>query len=68
MSWEETKVLEPTEFILNPEETQVFVQNSEVFSNFLGFRSFGFRCDISLEVVAFWCGWHGYLVDGATPA
>lgn len=67
MSWAETKVLEPTEFILNPEETQVFVQNSEVFSNFLGFRSFGFRCDISLEVVALWCGWHGYLVDGATP-
>lgn len=67
MPWEDTKVLEPSEFNLNPENAPIFVQDSEVFSNFLGFRSVEFRCDISLEVlVALWCAWHGYLVGGAT--
>lgn len=66
MSCEDIRLLEPAELYLNPGATKIFVQDSEVFSDFLGFRSFRFKSDISLEVVvALWCGWHGYLVDAA---
>lgn len=67
MSWEDIKPLELAEFNLNPEETKIFAQDSEVLSNFLGFRRFEFKSNVSLEaVVVPWCGWHGYLVDVAS--
>lgn len=67
MSWEDIRLLEPREFNLNPEETKILVQDSEVFSNFLGFGSFEFKSDVSLEVVVvLWCGQRGCLVDAAS--
>lgn len=64
MSWEDIRLLESAEFNLSLEENKIFVQDSEVFSNLLGFRSFEFKSDVSLEVVvALWYGWHGYLVE-----
>lgn len=55
-------VLEPSEFNLKPEETQIFVQDLEVFSNFLGF-SFEFRCDISLGIGIALLVWLAWLPD-----
>jgi len=67
MPWEDIWLLEPTELNLNSEETKIFVQDSEVFSNFLVFGSFEFKSGVFFEVVvALWCGWHGYLVDVAS--